>query len=116
MIYHSPSIIPKIGELLREPLPTTRNDLLTHVAALTSLQFELADQLTSWIQLLHEKRAQLLRPREKDITELDRKTYMDANVGVIEKDREFLQEITVITNQRLELAKIILTLEDTSRK
>lgn len=108
MDYSSPSIITQTGELLREPLPTKATDLVAHVTALEALRYELADKTYEWQQMLYEKRMQMLWPKEKDKTELDRKTFLDGQTSIIQRDYEFMREIQELIKDRLDLTRLIL--------
>lgn len=68
---------------------------------LEKLRYELAETTVDWLRKLHEARAQMLRPKDKDMTELDRKTLLDSSVAVIERDYEFLLRLEGIVRDRI---------------
>lgn len=107
--YSTPSIIAQYGELLRMDLPTeTPAILLVHVKALLALRFELAGQTNRWLVIVHEARSKVLWPKDKDKTELDRKTYMDAAIAQLQADYDMLLKIDEIVKERLEFALLLL--------
>lgn len=109
MDYHPPTeIISKIGAFLREPLPSTKNDLKDALIGLEGLRMELLDARVNWQMMLAEKRAQYLMPKDKDWTELDRKTRLNAQLANIERDTEFLLGLEKLVTERIQLGKILL--------
>lgn len=106
MEYKSPTeIMAKVGAFLREPLEDIRPQLI----GLEALRFELAEKRCEWFQLLQEKKNQMLYPKDKDKTELDRRVMLNASVAVIEKDYIFLETLENLIHERIELGKILLT-------
>ena len=102
MDYVTPSeIISKVGQYLQETLT------VDNVKELEKLRFELAEKKNEWLQKLHERENQMLHPKDKELTELDRKTMLNASVAVIRRDYEFLKDLDRIVEQRIELFKIL---------
>jgi hypothetical protein len=99
-------IISRVGELLRQPLPTTEKDLRAHLVQLEALRFDLAQATTDAMQTLYEKRKQMLWPRdaEKGLTELDRTTRLNGDIAPLERDYQFLLRIESLIDGRLKLA------------
>jgi hypothetical protein len=102
--YHPPESIAKVGVFLSEPLPEDKTELLSHVRALVAVCYGLDVNISNWMRLLAETKAKMLWPKDKELTELDRKTRLDASVAVIESDYELLIRIEALAKLRLELA------------
>jgi vacuolar-type H+-ATPase subunit E/Vma4 len=79
-----------------------------HLRALEALRLELAKASTEAHQKLVEKRRQALWPKDKELTELDRKTRLDGDTAVYEADALFLEKLEEIVKDRLELGKLLL--------
>lgn len=102
MDYVTPSeIISKVGQYLQETIT------VDNVKELEKLRFELAEKKNEWLQKLHERENQMLHPKDKELTELDRKTMLNASVAVIRRDYEFLRDLDRIVEQRIELFKVL---------
>lgn len=108
-MYESPKIINSIGKLLRKPLPRAAEDLDTYMIELDAARPELAEAVVDCMRLLHEKRKQLLWPKdaEKGLTELDRQTRLDGDIAPIERDYQFLLKLERLVEHRINLAVII---------
>lgn len=100
-------ILAKVGAYLRQPL---EGDIRTQLVSLESLRFELAEVRTDQLQLLHEKQNQMLYPKDKDFTELDRKVRLNASVAVINRDYELLVKVEELIKERLEFGMLLLGL------
>jgi hypothetical protein len=112
MEYEQPSIIIKVGALLREPIDL--DNLVEPLLELERLRYEVVEQKAEWLALLYQKRSQMLWPKTKEKTELDRKTVMDASVAVIEKDYQLLCDVDSLIRERLTVVRLLL--EYTPRK
>lgn len=79
-------------ELLKKlrPLLTSKSPDLSE---LQSLMLELAEAKAKALQDLYEKRPEMLRPKEKDVTDLDRKTQMEAWTAQKEHDYMLLCDV-----------------------
>lgn len=99
-------IVSKVGALLREPLKP--GPIEPKLVALEPLQFELLEVRVDWQMLLSEKKNQYLHPKDKDMTELDRRTQLNASLANIERDCEFLVGLEKLVEQRIELGKALL--------
>lgn len=107
MDYVSPnSIIAKLGSILREPIP---NDLTEHIKNIESKLFELVEAKVETHRFLQEKRNQMLHPKDKDLTELDRTTMLNSSVAVIQRDYDFLCEVHSLALRRLDICTLLLT-------
>lgn len=96
------------------PLPKDKTKLKQHIIELEALRFELAETTVDTMRLLYEKRKQMLWPKDipvgkKEPTELDRSTYLNADVATIERDYQFLLRIETLVKDRLELAQSLRT-------
>ena len=101
-------IIAKAGAYLRQPLI---GNIKEQLIGLEALRFELAERRTQQLQLLHEKENQMLFPKDKDFTELDRKIRLNASVAVIRRDYEMLTKIEELIKERLEFGIKLLDIE-----
>lgn len=111
MEYQSPTeIIKKVGGYLATPLSMDTMELINHLTGLEACRFELADKTTEWHRLVAEHRNRMLHPKDKDMTELDRNTMLDAHVAVVRQDYEFLCKLEDLVRERLQFGKILLTL------
>jgi hypothetical protein len=113
MDYKQPSSINRAGEILRQPIPV--GAIPRHIQKIIDCMYDVAEDYVNWLQLLHEKRAKMLWPKEKDKTELDRKTFMDASVAVIEKDYEMLGIVKDLLERKLDTCQVLLMSEDYAR-
>lgn len=106
--YTPPSVISRLGELLPNGLPHTHDDLVEHIELLLSVQMMLAQQTSEWLVRLYDMRRRTLWPKDKDKTELDRKTLMDAATAQVEADYQLLTKLEDITKERLRIATLLL--------
>lgn len=96
--------LPPIVEKLRSCLSTP---IEQDIDELRSLRVELAEAVVDARQLLLEKRRQMLWPKDKELTELDRKTRLDGDVAMYERNYEFLYRLEEIAKEKLELYKTV---------
>lgn len=80
------------------PILTSRSPDLHELA---SLRYELAKARSEALQKLYEARAQSLRPKDTDVTDLDRKTHMEGWTAEKERDRQFIDDLWVIVSDLL---------------
>lgn len=85
MDYTEPKIISKLSPLLQADKPD--------LDKIISLRYELAVAVADWNKLLAEKRRQMLWPKDKELTEMDRKIRLDADIAQIERDYKLLELI-----------------------
>lgn len=112
MEYQPPTeIIRRVGAYMSVAMPTGQKKLIDELVSLEACRYELAKYVTEWHMLLTNKRRQVLHPKDKDFTELDRTVMMDANVSVIRQDYEFLVKLEELVRDRIELGKLLLTLD-----
>lgn len=110
MEYEPPTdIIRRVGEYLRAGLPNDEVAMRIHLADIDRLQFDLTERRVDWLRLLSEKKNQMLHPKDKDLTDMDRKIMLNASVAVIERDYEFLVKLEELVKDRIELGKLFLT-------
>jgi hypothetical protein len=111
MEYESPTgIIKRVGGFLSVPLPLDNVPLINHLTALEACRYELADKSTEWHRKVAEYRNRMLHPKDKEFTELDRTTMLDAHVAVVRQDYEFLCKLEDLVKERIQLGKTLLTL------
>lgn len=101
-------IVSRVGALLREPirLPDKQREL--QLIAIEALSFELLEVRVDWQMLLAEKKSQYLHPKDKDLTEMDRKISLNASLANIERDCSFLTGLEKLVEQRIQLGKALL--------
>lgn len=90
-------VVKKLRPYITNPEPLSikqRNEL-------SALRLELAEMTVDAYQKVAEKRRQMLWPKDKEMTELDRKTRLDGDVAVYERDYQFLLRIENIVADRL---------------
>lgn len=95
-------IIGKVGALLRQPMTPD------NLKELDALRFELLETKNDLMQTLYEQRSRMLMPKDKNLSELDRKVSMNASTAVMERDYTFLCDLDRIIEQRLQLAQKLL--------
>lgn len=111
MDYQSPTeIIKRVGIYLSTAMPTEKKHLISHLQGLEATRFELAKATAEWHQLVAEYKNRMLHPKDKDMTELDRTTMLDYHVAVVRKDHELLMKLEELVKDRIELGKLLLTL------
>jgi hypothetical protein len=103
-----PPIVNKLRPFLSKELPKASSALRQHLTGLECLRYALAEARVNAHQSLLEKRRQVLWPKDKDMTELDRKTRLDGDVAVYEKNYQFLVQLEEIVRDRLELGKLLI--------
>lgn len=81
--YNSPKIISKLSPLLQAKKPD--------IDAISRLRYDLAVSLVDWQELLANKKRQVLWPKDKELTEMDRKIRLDADISQIERDYSLLE-------------------------
>lgn len=110
-MYQPPTeTIKRVGAYLSVALPSNKQKLVDALIGLEACQFELSQKTVEWHKLLADKKAIALRPKDKDYTELDRTTLLDADVSIIRSDYEFLVKLEELVKGRIELGKVLLTL------
>lgn len=103
-----PKIVEKLRPLLSQPIPLSSGSLRHHLQTLESLRYALAEARVDSLQSLQEKRRQALWPKDREFTELDRKTRLEGDVAVYEKNYQFLLQLEEIVRDRLELGKLLI--------
>jgi hypothetical protein len=111
MEYEGPNrVIAQVGKTLSQPMPWQDKDKLKeHLAELDALRYTLAETTVKWHRMLSDKRLQFLHPKDKELTELDRSTMLNANVSIIQRDYDFLVRLETLIDSRLELGKYLLS-------
>jgi len=113
-MYLSPPIIEEVGKILRQQIPYASEDRDIALIELDAFRFPVAEARCKQLKLLHEKRKQMLFPKDfgKGLTELDRTTSLNSDVAVIEQDLKLLEAIEGIVEGRLGL---LLTLSHSNQ-
>lgn len=109
-MYESPKVIIEVGKYLQQPLPLAQEDLRQHLIGLESMRYQLAEAIADQIKLVYDKRKQMLWPKDADkgLTELDRNTRLNADVSVMERDKEFLLRIEEMVLFRLNMGMLLI--------
>lgn len=111
MDYQAPTeLIKKVGKFLGRELPEEKTALINHIKGLEALRYELAEATAEQHRIVVDMRRKMLHPKDKEFTELDRNVMLDAHVSVLKKDLEFLLSLQEIIRDRIELAKVLLTI------
>lgn len=109
--YESPTaIIKRVGIYLGTAVPIGKQKLIDHLQYLEACRWELTKAVVDQHQTLAETKSRMLHPKDKDMTELDRNTMLDAHIAVIRRDYELLLRIEKLIHERIELGKVFLQL------
>jgi len=109
--YQSPTeVLKRCGIYLGVALPGGKQKLIDHLKGMEACRFELAKKTAEWHRLVAEQKNRMLHPKDKDLTELDRNTMLEAHVAVVRQDYELLVKLDELIKERLELGKLLLTL------
>lgn len=108
MEYTEPPVIKEATTLLRVKIPSDDESIESHIVDIASIQGEVAMATADSLKLLLEKRKQLLWPKDKDTTELDRKTRLDADTAPLQRDYELLIRIEELLRQRVAVCMELL--------
>jgi hypothetical protein len=103
-----PPIVNKLRPFLSTPLPLLQPNLRQHLVGLDCLRLALAEARVDALSELQTKRKQMLWPKDKDMTELDRTTRLNGDVSVYEKNWQFLVQLEEIVKDQLELGKLFI--------
>jgi hypothetical protein len=99
----------RISPLLQEKLSPEDADVLRRqLSDLEAIRYELSYTRCEWLEKLLRERERARMPKEKDYTELDRKTMLGASTSVIESDYNFLVALEGIVKERIELGIMYL--------
>lgn len=94
-------VIKKLSPLLQQPFS---KELLLGIQP---LRLELSKEVVDLGQKLAERKRQVLWPKDKEMTELDRKIRLDADVAQLERDYEFLLKVELIISDLVKLSGFI---------
>lgn len=108
--YYPPvELFQKIGDIVKEPLSTTSTEELTkQLSGIEAIRYELADKKHIWLEMLLRERERARMPKDKEYTDFDRKTMLEASTSVIESDYQFLVSLEDIIKERISLGVTIL--------
>jgi len=82
--------------------------LQQQILSLQFLRVELNTETRKALAILQETRRRMLWPKDKDLTELDRKTRMNADCAEYEQSYEFLLKLENIVQDQIDIMKILL--------
>lgn len=110
MNYEIPTeLYQKLNPLLSEPLDYQNIDnLKRQLAELQSLRYELSHTRTSLYGKLLRERERVRIPKDKEFTELDRKTMLGASTSIMESDYEFMVSLEQIVTDSINLGVTFL--------
>lgn len=108
--YYPPvDLYQRINPLLQDPLSTTSIETLAaQLASIEAVRYELSYKRCEWLEMLLRERDRARMPKDKEYTDFDRKTMLEANTSVIEQDYQFLVSLEEIVKERIALGMIIL--------
>lgn len=95
MDYRTAEVINKLSPLLQAKSPD--------LEAILALRMELGVAVADTHLLLAAKKRQMLWPKDKELTEMDRKIRLDADVGQIERDYILLKLVWEIVSDVIRL-------------
>lgn len=87
----------KLRPILQQKVP--------NIQELGTLRYELAEAKADALQKLLEARVARLRPKDKEWTDLDRKTEMEAMCAEYEHNYTFLCDLWTIVNDSIMLSR-----------
>jgi len=87
-------------------VPMPMDDVWPHIRGLEGLRYELLSHKVRVLHELYESRGRALYPKSKEVTDLDRKVYLEGMTAELEMDYEFLRGLEEIIKDRIELAKL----------
>lgn len=94
----------KISPILQEPLDYDDLDKLKEqLANLQSIRYELSYNKSKWYERLLNERERVRMPKDKEYTELDRKTMLQSGTSMIEADYEFMVSLEKIVEDSISL-------------
>lgn len=77
-----------------------------NIIKIHTLRWELAEARAEALEVLQNKRKQMLWPKDKDLTELDRKTRMDGDCAPYQKNYEFLIALEEIIKDTIRVEEL----------
>lgn len=89
----------KLRPLLSIPHP--------NLGELQAIRYELAEARANALQNLYETRPKLLRPKDKEVTDLDRQTQMNGFCAEKERDKQFLDDLWIIVSDLVKTEGIV---------
>jgi len=109
--YESPTeVMKRCGVYLGVTMPDSKVKLIAHLRGIEACRFDLVKAITEWHRLVAEHRNRMLHPKDKELTELDRNTMLEAHVAVVRQDYEFLVKLDELIVDRIALGRQLLTL------
>jgi hypothetical protein len=91
-------------ELFKKLRPLlTNNKQFNDIGKILAIRYELAEAKANALQALFEARPELLRPKDKDVTDLDRKTQMEGWTAEKERDYTFLCDLWTIIDDLIKM-------------
>lgn len=108
---YSPPIelLEKVGQVLQEPLDAFNIETLkAQLVATEAIRYELSYKRCEWLEKLMKERERARMPKDKDYSEMDRKTMLDASTSMVEGDYAFLVSLEDIVKDRINLGSLFL--------
>jgi hypothetical protein len=104
------AVITDAGEFLSQAMPYENTaDLRAHLVGLEAVGLRLAKARVEALKTLHDGENKMLYPKDKELTELDRRVKLQAAVSELKRDAEYLIALEELVARRLELGTILLT-------
>lgn len=98
----------RVGDYITDPLQKKIEGIVKQLDAADALRYELALTKCTMKVILNGRRMAVLRPKDKMVTDLDRKIEVEGATAQIEADYEFLCTLENIMAERLELGRLWL--------
>ncbi len=103
-------IISLTKDFLNEDVPIIESDIENALTSLEKLRLPLLEaRIEAQTELLN-KRRQYLHPKDKNLTELDRKTMLDANTTSFQANYELLNGLEYLLKDRHRTLSLLLEL------
>lgn len=110
--YATPDIVSKVHLAVSTSLSADTKIATTQVDEMLALAVELAVARAEVLERLHIAKQKYLLPQQKGQTELDRKTFLDANTSRLTRDYSVMSEFSERVSDWLALAKVRLSLKN----
>ena len=111
ILYYPPmDIISAVKDYLNQEVPITESDQEDALIALEKLRLPLLEARIEAQTELLKRRNQYLHPKDKNLTELDRKTMLDAQMTAYLKEYELLNGLEYLLKDRHRTLSLLLDL------
>lgn len=104
----SNKLIDDVRALLNKKLPTTTLELKACLRASSELRMGILDVRIAAQTELFKRRLQYLHPKDKDMTDFDRKTHLDSYTAEYQAEYELIAGLEKLLEQRVDIIRILL--------